>query len=285
MNDETRALVEAIISLKHEPSYIKDYIFPVATGLFSSLLGAGVAYLTIRHQDNSQIQKNRVQAINNWILCAEGAAQSLISMKQNYHGKLTSNPFQRAMEVRSLIGTTKKIDKDITVISFIVPRKDEPDTHDIKWRQLSLIRSMMQNYNLIIDTWNKREEIDRPIKEKLMKDYGELAYADVSKEQILSSVGVAKFTLLMDLTERAIRFTDDLIIELHDFLEHFPDIAKSLIKKQYRDRYGPIVVYSTGGNAILENLIEKSIEVDFSILAPLFGVTEEKLRAEYDTGY
>lgn len=285
MNEETKALVEAIISLKQESSYFKDYIFPLTAGLFSTLLGAGVAYFTIRHQDNFLIQKNRVQAVNDWILCAEGAAQSLISIKQNYHGKLTSNPFQRAIEVRSLIGATKKINKDIANISFIVPRKNEPDTHDIKWRKLALIRSMMQNYNLIIDIWNKRAEIDRPIKQKLMHDYGELAYVNVSKEDILKSVGIDNFTSLMDLTERSIRFTDDLIIELHDFLEHFPEIAKSLVAEKYRDKYGPVITCSIGGNTKLENLMEKTIEVDYSILAPLFGETEERLRAEYDTGY
>lgn len=284
MNEETQALVQAITSLGQGPDYVKDYIFPLAAGLFSSLLGAGVAYFTIRHQDNSQIQKNRVQAINDWILCAEGAAQSLISIKQNYHGKLTSDPFQRAMEVRSLIGAASKIDKDITNLSFIVPRKEEPDTHNIKWRQLSRIRALVQNYNFIVDMWNKRTELERPIKEKLMQDHAELAYADVNKEQILSSVGVAEFTSLMDFTERAIKFTDDLILELHDFLEHFPEIAKSLITEKCRDRYGPIITYSTGGNAILENLMKKSIEVDYSILAPLFGESEERLRAEYATG-
>jgi len=285
MDEETKALVEAIASLKQESGYFKDYIFPLAIGLFSSLLGASVAYFTIRHQDYASLQKSRVQAINNWILSAEGAMQSLISIKQNYHGNLESNPFQRAMVVRSLIGETQKIDKDIAKLAFIVPRKTEPDTHDIKWRQIPRIRSMVQNYNLIVDTWNKRAEIDRPIKEKLMQDYGQLAYAHVNSEQIFNSVGAANFTLLIDFTERAVKFTDDLILEFHDFLQHFPEMAKTLIDEEYRDRYGPILTFSTGGNLRLENLMEKSTEVDYSILAPLLGESEEKIRAEYETGY
>jgi len=277
--------VDAISSLKQDPSFFKDYIFPLATGLFSSLLGAGVAYFTIRHQDHAQLQKHRVEAINGWVLRAEGAMQSLISIKQNYHGKLNSNPFQRAMEVRSLIGNTRKIDKDITDLAFIVPRKDQPDTHNIKWRQIPRIRSMVQNYNLIVDTWNKRAELDRPIKEKLMHDYGELAYAHVDKEQIFNSVGATNFTLLIDFTERAIKFTDDLIIELDDFLKSFPEATKPLIPEKYRNRYGPILTFSTGGNQKLENLLNKSVEVDYSMLAPLYGETEDKIRTEYETGY
>jgi len=144
---------------------------------------------------------------------------------------------------------------------------------------------MVQNYNLIVDTWNKRAEVDRPIKEKLMQDYGQLAYAHVNREQIFNSVGAANFTLLIDFTEKAIKFTDDLILEFHDFLQHFPEIAKTLIDEKYRDRYGPILTFSTGGNPILENLMEKSIEVDYSVLAPLFGESEERIRAEYEIGY
>lgn len=285
MNEEIKALVEAIASLKQEPSYFKDYIFPLATGLFSSLLGAGVAYFTIKHQDYSELQKSRVQAINDWLLSAEGALQSLISIKQNYHGKLDSNPFQRAMEIRSLIGNTRIIDKDITNLAFIVPRKVEPDTHNIKWRQIPRIRSMVQNYNLIVDTWNKRAEVDRPIKEKLLQDYSQLAYAHVNREQIFNSVGAANLTLLIGITEKAIKLTDDLILEYHDFLQHFPEMAKTLITKKYSDKYGPILTFSTDGNPILVNLMEKSIEVDFSVLAQLFGESEEKVRAEYETGY
>ncbi len=285
MNEETKFLVQAIESLRQDPNHFKDYIFPLATGFFSSLLGAGVAYLTLRHQDNSQVQKERVQTINDWILSAESAIQSLIAIKQNYHGKLSSDPFQRTMEVRSLIGNTNKINKDFTCLSFIVPRKDKPDTHNIKWHQLPRIRSMIQNYNLTIDTWNKREEIERPIKEKIMHDHAGLAFAHVTRKQIFSSVGASKFIVLMDITERAIKFTDELIIELNDFLVNFPEIGKSLIGKEYRDRYGPILLYSSEENPKLLSLMEKSVEVNYTILAELFGESEERIRAEYETSY
>ncbi len=285
MSEETKLLVEAIESLRQDQNHFKDYIFPLVAGFFSSILGAGVAYLTIRHQDNSQIQKERVQTINDWVLTAESAIQSLISIKQNYHCKLISNPFQRTMEVRSLIGGTSKINKDFTCLSFLVPKKDEPDTQNVKWRQLPRIRAMIQNYNLIVDMWNKREEIERPIKEKIMHDNAGLAFAHVTREQIFSSVGVSNFTVLMDITERAIIFTDDLIIELNDFLVNFPIVGKSLIDKKYRDRYGSILTYSSKENPKLQNLMEKTIEVDYVILAELLGETEERIRAEYKTGY
>jgi len=285
MNEETKALVEAITYLKQDSSHFKDYVFPFVTGLFSSLLGAGVAYWTIKHQDENLIQKGRIQSVNDWVLSVEGAMQALISIKQNYHGKLSDNPYERAMVVRSLLGDKRKFEKRIADLAFIVPLRGKPETNEIKWRQIPRIRALVENYNRIIDIWNKRVEVDRPIKEKLTRDYGELAYVDVNIKQIFDSVGAAEFVLLIDLTERAIKLTDDIIAELNDFLQGFPEVAKVLISEKDRDRYGPILTFNTGGNERLENMLEKCTEVNYSILSQVFGESEDGIRAEYETGY
>ncbi|HEY9202070.1 MAG TPA: hypothetical protein VIQ81_10775 [Gammaproteobacteria bacterium] len=60
MNEETQALVKAIESLQQEANPFKDYMFPLVTAFFSSLLGAFVAYLTINHQDKMKLEKERV---------------------------------------------------------------------------------------------------------------------------------------------------------------------------------------------------------------------------------
>lgn len=285
MHDETELLVQAIESLRQETNNFKDYMFPLVSGFFSSLLGAGAAYLTLRYQDNSSIQKERINTINDWMLSAEEAMQSLISIKSNYHGALTDNPFQRTMKIRSLINSTNKINKDLTALSFIIPKKEKTEEHNIKWRQLPRIRAMIHNYNFIIELWRKRSEIERPIKEKIISDHTGLAFTDVTREQIISSVGEAKFTVLIDLTEKAIKYTDDLIIEFNDFITNFPEIGISLIDKKYRERYGRIITFQTKDNQKLLSIIEKTVEVDYTILSTLFGESVENIRKEYETGY
>jgi len=285
MEQEITALVKAIESLQVESNPFKDYMFPLASGLFSSMLGAGVAYLTLRYQDNSQIQKERINTINDWMLLAEGAMQSLVAIKYNYHGKLTNNPFQRTMEIRSLISSTKNIDKDLATLSFIIPKREDIESQKVKWRQLPRVRSMIENYNFIIELWRKRGELDRPIKEKIISDYSGLAFAQITREQIIASVGASNFTVLMDLTERAIKFTDDLIVELNDFMVNFPDVGKSLIDKKYCNRYGSIITYTSEDNPKLVTLIKKTVEVDHGILAELFGKSVDDIKREYTTGY
>lgn len=285
MEHEITALVKAIEILHLESNSFKDYMFQLVSGLFSSMLGAGVAYFTLRYQDNSQIQKERINTINDWMLLAEGAMQSLVSIKYNYHGKLTSNPFQRTMEIRSLISSTKNIDKDIANLSFIIPKREDIESQKVKWRQLPRIRSMIENYNFIIELWRKRGELDRPIKEKIIRDYGGLAFSQVTREQIIASVGASDFAVLMDLTERAIKFTDDLIVELNDFMANFPDVGKSLIHKKYCNRYGSIITYTSEDNPNIVKLIKKTPEVDHGVLAELFGKSVDDVKREYTTGY
>ncbi len=285
MSHEIEPLVHAIESLRQEANPFRDYLFPIISGVFSSLLGFIVAYFTLRYQENSQIQKERIKIINDWMLLAEGASTSLVGIKYNYHGKLGSNPFQRTLSTPSIIHSTKKLDADLSSLSFIVPRKDDKKSQEIKWRQLPRIRAMIENYNFIVALWDKRSEIERPIKEKLVKDYGALAVAEVDRENIFKSVDPSQFIVLIDLTEKAIKHTDDLIIEIADFMTEFPEIGKSFINKKSLENYGPVITYSAEGSEKYLNLIKKSPEVDFQILAELLGKTEEQIRNEYATGY
>lgn len=244
MQEEIKLLIQAIESLQQESNPFKDYVFPIITGFFSAILGALVAYFTLRHQDNIQLEKERINTVNDWLLLAEGAISSLVAIKSNYHGKLNDNPFQRTLQTRSLIHSTKKLDKNLSSLSFVIPKKEDKKAQTIKWRQLPRIRAMIENYNFIIELWDKRSEIERPIKEQIIKDYTDLAYTEVTRDQIFQSVNPSDFIVLIDLTERAIKFTDDLIIELDDFMTEFPNIGKSLIKDKYIKQYGPIITYT-----------------------------------------
>lgn len=285
MSHEIEQIVLAIESLRQEANPFKDYLFPIITGAFSSLLGFIVAYFTLRYQENIQTQKERIKVVNDWMLLVEGAITSLIAIKANYHGKLGNDPFQRTLSIHSIIHSTKKLDADLSSLSFIIPRKEDEKSLETKWRQLPRIRAMIENYNFIIELWNKRSEIERPIKEKLVKEYGTLAFAVVDKEQIFKCINPAEFIVLMDLTERAVKYTDDLIVEMNDFMTEFPEIGKSFVSKKSLRNYGPVIIYSSEDNERLLNIIKKSPEVNYQILAELLGETEEQVRSEYTTGY
>ena len=59
MIEETELLVRAIESLRQDENLFKDYIFPIASAFFSALLGAGVAYFTLKYQEDIKIEKRK----------------------------------------------------------------------------------------------------------------------------------------------------------------------------------------------------------------------------------
>jgi len=285
MSEETELLVHAIKSLRQDDNLFKDYIFPIVSGFFSALLGAGVAYFTLKYQEDIQIEKEKMDVANKWTLISENALASLLAIKTNYENELNDNPIQRALKVPTVLHNAKPINEEVLDLIFLVPKADDKRAQDLKWRGLPRIRSMVSNYNFLLDVWEKRNSIDRPIKVKLHQDYSDVAFVEVTKEQIIESVGIHKLIELVDLTQRVIKSTDELILEFHDFISEFPDIAKNIINTKKIKKYGSIITYSSEGNPKLIEKLEKVPEVNYEILAELFGINVDEVKNSYSTGY
>jgi hypothetical protein len=285
MHEETELIVKAIEGLNQESNVFKDYMFPLVSGICSSLLGAGVAYFTLRYHENIQIEKQKMDIANEYTIALESAFSSLVAIKSNYHEKINDDPIKRASTIPSILHSSKQLNLDISKLSFIVPKKEDVKSQDIKWRSITRIRSMIHNYNHAFELWEKRNQIERPIKEKIVRDYSRQGYASVSREQIFESVGASAFVSLVDLTEQAVKLTDEIILEISDFLDCFPNVCKSLINIKRLERYGSVVTYNTDGNEKLINMLKKSPVVDYEKLSDLYGESVDEVRKRYDTGY
>ncbi|CAH0991720.1 hypothetical protein SIN8267_01834 [Sinobacterium norvegicum] len=285
MHEETELLVNAIKGLKNETGIFKDYVFPVASALFTSMLGAGIAYFTIRHQENIQIEKDKMNAANKWTLMAEEARSSLIAIKGNYQKGLTANPFHRISAVPSILFHATPITGRYDDLSFIIPKASAKPEEPNKWSQITRIRSMILNYNYCLELWKQRNQIERPIKEHIIAQTGSQAYVNMNEEKLGELVSPADLSLLIDITERAIKLTDDLIIELDDFLSGFPAYARTLIDNKRLKRYGSVIKYSNNDNQLLINLIKRCPDPDYSLVEHLFGESAELIKQRHRTGY
>jgi len=285
MHQEIDLLVNAIDSLKQDQNVFKDYLFPVASALFTSLLGAGIAFFTLRHQEWVQIEKQKMDTTNKWTLLAEEARSSLIAIKGNYNERLTDNPFQRMGAVPSILFHADPIVVRYEELSFIISKASPNSTDPEKWSQIPRIRAMISNYNYVLELWKQRNQIERPIRESIIAKSGGQAYVNMDQTTLMKLVSGAELSLVIDLTERLIRLTDDLIIELDDFLSKFPEMAKSLINTKRLKRYGVVLKYSNNGNQLLLDLIKKTPGVDYSTVEELFGESSEQLRQRHSTGY
>lgn len=220
---------------------------------------------------------------NKWTLLADEARSNLISIKQNYYDKLTEQPIQRALAIPTVLFTANPIVEDYSQLSFLVPKQSSDEYP--KWSQIPRIRTMIHNYNYVQELWLKRNEIERPIKEKVVQRYSTGGFVDVSLEQIFECVSEANFASLVDLTEHVIKLTDDLLVELDDFLANFPVYAKTHINSERLKRYGSVLIYSNNGNEKLLAMLKKSPNTDYSSVTALFGATTGQLKQRYSTGY
>lgn len=284
MHIETAQVVQAIESLQQEPNLFKDYIFPIASALFTSILGAGIAYFTLRSQENIQIEKDKMNNTNKWTFLLEEAGTTLMAIKMIYYDQLSDNPIQRISAIPSILLNAQPINEKLESLSFIVKKLDSK-TEPEKWSQISKIKLMVNSYNHLIYLWEQRNSIDKPIKEKLMAEFSNQGYIDISEQEAIQAIGPAKMILLIDLTEKVVKFTDDLLIEINDFLINFPAYAKSRIKTKQLKRFGSVITYSNNGNTLLLAMLAKTPEPDFTSVEELFGETSKEIKKRMKNGY
>lgn len=293
MGDETALLVEAIngvkLALEGLPiggNTIEDLILPVGTVLLSAALGVGGTLFTIHAQERRQTRQERLHASNDWMLTIENMLQSLMSIKGNYCEGISSHPYQRALHVRTLLGTSAPVEKSLANLSFIVPTEAELGIAELDWRALSRINGLVKNYNLTIEIWNKRHEVERPLRQKLMSANGGLGYAHLTLQQIRAILTDAELLLMIDLTEKAIHLTDDLIVEACSFLEGFPDaVAPKIFGNRPGKRRG-LIRFQTKQNAFWQKMRIRCPEVNCVPLVSLYGVSSaDEVREFYNNGY
>jgi len=285
VHEETKLVVSAIESLKQEPNIFKDYIFPIASAFFTSILGAIIAYYTLNRQEYVQIEKEKMNASNKWTLDIEQARSNLIAIKGNYNGELTNLPIQRVGAIPSILFHAQPIPESFKDLSFIVPKESESKTDLPKWSQIPRIRAMISNYNYLLKLWEQRNEINQNFKELILASIGNNAYANLTLQQVEVAIGKANLVILIDLTERCITLTDDIIVELDSFLTEFPAFAKTKIDTKRLKKFGTVISYSNNGNEALLELIKKSPIVDFSTVEYLFGEKDADIKKRHKTGY
>lgn len=284
MTNEVEMIVDAIGKLQQEPNYFKDYMFPIASALFTSLLGAAIAYLTIKYQEVIKIEKAKMDSVNKWTLLTEEARATLIAIKRNYYSELTDIPAQRISVVPNILFHATPIIEKYEELAFII--STNADGSMPKWASIPKIRAMINNYNYLLKLWEQRNQLDKTLREKIMRGLGgDKSVVDVTQEEIIECIGESNFCLLVDITERAIILTDDLIVELNDFLLHFPSHAAMLVNTKKIKRYGAILKYSNNNNDSLLALIEKSQQVNYQSVEEVFNMSSEDIRKMHSTGY
>jgi hypothetical protein len=288
MSLESQQIVSAIESLRQVDNLWKDWIFPIAMAFFSALIGGLVAYLVFLRQEFLRREKEKIEIINRWTLASQGAVGTLKAIKSNYFENLTNNPFQRASSVQTIIFRSKEIDLDLSLLSFLAPSQSVTRsslTPFPKWSDLAAIQALFDNYHYLLTLWEKRNLIDRDIREHLAGQRSAVGYAELSEKLIRELIPGGPLTQWIQLTEIVIKLTDELIIEFEDFYYNFAVFAESRIKHGAVKNYATLLKLQTRNPGETSKILNKTVAPDYSSILDLFGQTSAEMHSNFKTGY
>lgn len=314
VSDDAVLISQAMLLLKQESSFWKDYVFPIASALFTSILGGWIAYFTLVYQERIRVVKERVDAANKCTFAVFDMFQTLITIKDLYRSKITSDYMQRAHAMTHVLLLSEKITVDLNALSFLIPDRDdvvEPassilnkmkniilsilsflklidDVKSVggvnKWKDVSLIYALVKNYNNCLFFLNKRNIVFDKYVDSFYSKKGYTHFRGLSASELIGVVGRHNLVDLVEITEQLIVLIDDLIVESNDFLGNFPDVIKSSIEPRLLAKSGVFV------NKISEN--ENSVDflnycpdVDKVTLSKLLGISPDEVATRYSTGY
>ncbi|MBL0612618.1 hypothetical protein JD508_20620 [Aeromonas jandaei] len=277
LEESLNKIALAIMGLYSDP--IKDYIFPSIISFSSAILGAFAAFYAVNIQERNRIHIQNVDALNEAILSANDAKNTLMAIKSNYHNELSSNPYQRLLAVPRIILNGKPIIFQLSKLIFMTPS----EVKDIKskWQRIEYVDSLFSNYNHLLEIWKKRNDAFEEVHQALSQQ--NCSY--INEELLLKSVDRARLVILSDLTEHVIMLTDDLLFELSCFLLGFPEAGKISIPVKIRKKYRKTLSISLPDYQVAVDLLSLSPELDYEMAAELHQTTTSELKNRYRRVY
>lgn len=279
MDIEVKAVVDAINNIS-TTNPLKDYMFP----LLIVLIGGFFAHYSTTYLRYLDAQKEKLDIANDWILGLSQAFTSLKAIKSNYIGKLTDGaPLDRAVKFPQMINSYKLLELQINKLSFVAPKKDD-DEEARKNNHMNpeYISALQSNYNYLINTHEKRSQMAEQIIPIILKH--RQAKGDISKispDDIHQDESASDVIRYLQLNEHVIKYTDELLIAIHNFLCEFPDVCRYAIDiKRVKHHKGIIERYYDN----MEDF-KKSTPLSYSCLAKLFKCDKQQAISMFSTEY
>ncbi|MGC2866239.1 hypothetical protein [Proteus vulgaris] len=280
MNEEiAKKVTDAILSLKSEANYIKDYIVPILTPFLSAILGYMVARFSFGRSEKIKQTSLNIENGNKVFLKVVDIQDSLIALKLNYFNKIDNDPINRIIGYHYIVSTMASIKVDISSISFLI-NKFDPNDKTKSWYNIRRINMLFENYNTFVVLFNEKNKLSREFQDKInaKKGNGEITYAE-----IFNYGGNDLVPKLISFNEKAIYFLDDLLKESMNFLESYEKIMKSAI--DYKLVYKQARIFSYMSPDKEQDIYKRSVDVNYSMLAKISEMDEEFWKKELDFGY
>lgn len=267
-----------VVNQTSQSNIIKDYLMPVLIVFLSSGTAYLIAQKGFRWQESAKNEKEKADTSNKLLSLFQLMQGLLAAIKVNYQNELQSNPIQRAMVIPVLAERFPHMDIEMEKLIQVlyttpIDQKEEP------WSNISSIMSTLSNFNQLVEIIKTRNIIDERVRSKLA-DKLQHPHEEMKTHRIIEIAGHAECMRLVDLTEMLILFVDNLIITVDDFLRNYPTISARVIKMEYLINYTVIQDYRNDSESF-SLLINRCVDVDFSALAKIMGLSEIQVKKKY----
>ncbi|HFK2694286.1 TPA: hypothetical protein ACG1DO_004122 [Kluyvera ascorbata] len=271
MSPDTKALVDAIDSLHQSSSIFKSYIFPFIPVVTTALLGYFIARFSFKWQQNKLSEAIRLKQTNAFLIQIRNALQALLTEKKKYYYFMRnhSNVTIRIFLIKEI--TTQFPDvKNVEDMYFLDPNKIISG-----WADIDNICKMVWQYNKLVYLSAVRNELLGEIEKLVSYDSNGALVFDFTS---LEGPNRLVFEKAIKITETFIKLLDDIVIDMHNFLNDIENITNGFFPKIA----GKVVTFEFIGEDDVSQHIERICEPDFDIWANAINGDSSSIRRAYN---
>lgn len=305
MTPDAVLIAKAILMLKADVDYTKDYVFPIALSFLSALMGGLTAYCINNRQEKIKIETEKFNSANTLMMVSFQMINTLVAIKSSYIGLRTRNPIFRALAINELLFNAGEVNFDISRLSFIkkIPTANKtlferfvffikykilkhelimPSDEEIgnSWRNIARIDAFLFNYNFVLKSLIVRNQLDSDLKKRLSNIASkDKPVFEIKLDEIKKEIDASELSKYIDLTESIVALIDYLIREIDSFIMEFPKVAESNIElsKVNKARLSTIVLNKPAYLAALIPIPQP----DFELVSLLVGMSPEEAKQRY----
>jgi|GEM_PF-6573793 len=271
----------AIRSLQEERGGFWDLAEPYVLTFISTFLAIISAVFIFFWQEDFKIRRENLSIANKWMLAGVDIIHSLERYKRTYGPRISnsSGPW-RGISVPEIVVETRDNVNEVVDLVFLLGIKPD-ESH---WDELGRIRSLFENYQLVIKLWTQHATGHNEIAKILINENGGEAVHQVDLEQLMTLIPRVKLINHIMICEQAFKLTDDLLIESHQFVMQLPDLVSRRLRCGKFFKLGKLIRWGGGGKDF-DLLIKPVPALDIQLFSMLSGYSLQRVEEVLRTGY
>lgn len=257
-----------------DSNFISTLVGAVATG--------AIAWIATKQINYTAKQNKRVEIANKWQIMAIDCFMTLEAIKQNYlHATTIDHPLERFLSIPVIALPLEPIQTKTYELSFLTPVTFD-EHREAPWMSIIRISSMIKNYNIAMQTWQMRNEQYLQIRESLARH--EITQTDeerIGAEKFITIIGEGKLLEHLRLTEKVIHLTDNLIIEIYDFIKSAHETFSQVVDLPEPERQSSIMQYLPPEDEH-NGTLTTSKPINIKTLSKIFQIPEPLIKNRFN---